>query len=127
MNTGRRFPARTVEALAASRIIGIRAGREHRFLGVWVVVVSGRVFVRPWNNKPTGWYRAFLDEPRGAISLGGREIAVVARRSRGERLMDAIDRAYAEKYPTQASQKWVRGFRTARRRATTLELVPGRL
>ena len=35
-----------------------------------------------------------------------------------------IDAAYAEKYPTPGSRKWVRGFRTPRRRATTLELVP---
>jgi hypothetical protein len=121
----RRFAARVVAAIDASRILGVRAGMEpHRFLGVWVVVVKGRVFVRPWNNKPGGWYRAFLDEPRGAISLGGREIAVRARRTQEERLMDAVDRAYAAKYPTRASQRWVRGFARPRRRATTLELLP---
>ena len=38
----------------------------------------------------------------------------------------AEDRAYAEKYHTSASMKWVRGFRLARRKATTTELVPAR-
>lgn len=119
------FSRPALAALDGSRIIGVRAGLEpHRFVGVWVVVVDGRVFVRPWNDKPNGWYRAFLDEPRGVMQVGDREIRVRARPSRGERLMDAIDRAYGEKYRTPASRKWVRGFAQPRRRATTLELRP---
>jgi len=31
---------------------------------------------------------------------------------------------YAEKYATPGSVKYVRGFKTPRRRATTLEFVP---
>jgi hypothetical protein len=119
-----RFSKRALSAIDEARIIGVRAGAEHRFLGVWVVVVNGRVFVRPWNDKPAGWYRAFLAEPRGAITVSNREIRVRARRSRGERLMDAIDAAYGEKYNTPGSRKYVIGFKRARRRGTTLELVP---
>jgi hypothetical protein len=37
---------------------------------------------------------------------------------------NAVEEAYAKKYTTQASQKWVRGFRTARRREATIEFVP---
>ena len=41
----------------------IRAGnRMHRFIGIWVVVVDDRVFVRSWSLKPQGWYRTFLAE-----------------------------------------------------------------
>ena len=121
----RAFSKPVLDALAASKILGVRAGAEHRFTGVWVVVVGDRVFVRSWNDKPTGWYRAFLDEPLGTIQApGGREIRVRAKKVRGERLIDAIDAAYAEKYDTPASLKWVRGFRQARRRATTLEFTP---
>ena len=121
----RRFPERVLSLLRGARMLGIRAGTEsHRFTGIWFVVVGERVFVRPWNDKPTGWRRAFLDEPRGAIALADREIPVRARQARGERLFDAIDAAYAEKYDTKASLKWVRGFETARRRKTTIELLP---
>jgi hypothetical protein len=116
-----------VSALAAAKIIGLRAGiAPHRFIGVWVVVVNGRAFVRPWNDKPQGWYRAFLDEPRGILQVGEREVPIRTRKSRGERLMDAIDRAYSEKYPTPASRKWVTGFALPKRRTTTLELLPRR-
>ena len=114
-----------VAALDTSKIIGLRAGlTPHRFLGVWVVVADGRAFVRPWNDKPHGWYRAFLEEPRGVLQLGARELPIRMTRCRGERLLDAIDAAYATKYPTPASRKWVRGFKTPRRRATTLEIKP---
>lgn len=121
-----RLAARVVAALDESKILGVRAGdAPHRFLAVWVVVVRGRVFVRPWNDKPAGWYRAFVAEKRGAIHIpDGRELRVAAKRVRGERLLDAVDHAYAEKYHTPGSKKWVRGFKTARRRATTLEFVP---
>ena len=120
-----RFPKATLDALDEAKILGVRSGDEHRFTGVWVVVVGGRVFARSWSDKPTGWYRAFVADPEGALQLpGGRAKRVRAKKVRGERLLDSIDAAYAEKYDTPASLKWVRGFREARRRATTLEFVP---
>jgi hypothetical protein len=125
MTAARRFSGPALEELAKAKILGVRAGTEHRYTGVWVVVVEGRAFVRSWNDKPTGWYRAFRAEPRGSIQLTGREIAVRARQTRGEQLRDAVTRAFAEKYNTKASEKWVRGFAEPRRAVTTLELVPG--
>jgi hypothetical protein len=124
MTAARRFSEATLEELAKAKILGVRAGTEHRYTGVWVVVVEGRAFVRPWNDKPTGWHRAFQAEPLGSIQLAGREMAVRARRTRGERLRDAVTRAYAEKYDTKASEKWVRGFAEPHRALATLELVP---
>jgi hypothetical protein len=111
-------------ALAEERMIGIRSGRDHRFTGVWVVVARGRVFVRSWNDNETGWHRAFRVEPSGELRVGDRVIRVRAKPVRGPRILEAIERAYAAKYDTKASQKWVRGFRVAWRRATTTELVP---
>jgi hypothetical protein len=49
---------------------------------------------------------------------------VRAVRRRGVRLWTAIEAAYAEKYPTPGSVGYVRGFRTPRRRAATIEFVP---
>jgi len=119
-----RFPPDEVEAFRAAKILGVRAGSEHRYTGVWVVVVDGRVFVRSWNDKPTGWYRAFLETPEGAAQLPDRELAVRAKQVRSSRLREAVTTAYAEKYPTKASQKWILGFAEPERMATTLELVP---
>ncbi len=103
----------------------IRAGAQpHRFIGIWVVVVEERVFVRSWSLKPRSWYRTFLEEPRGAVRVAGREICVRAVRTRSELLKDAVDRAYLEKYNTPGSIKYARDLGRARSRATTTELVP---
>jgi len=106
--------------------MGIRAGArsDHRFTGVWPVVVSGRVFARSWTLKAGGWYRTFLEDPLGAILVDGREIRVRAVPARGERIRDAVEEAYAAKFTTKASIRYVRGFRTARRREATMEFGP---
>jgi hypothetical protein len=122
----RRMPRAIVAAIDESKILGVRAGArsDHRFIGVWAVVVDGRVFARSWTLKPGGWYRTFLEDPLGAIQIGDREVRIRAIQSKSERIRDAVERAYAEKYSTRASLKYVRGFRTPRRRDTTIELVP---
>ena len=88
------------------------------------VVVDGRVFARSWKQSAGGWYRTFLDDLLGVLEVGGRRVSIRAVRARGERIRDAIERTYAEKYRTPASLKDVRGFRTKRRRETTIEFVP---
>jgi hypothetical protein len=82
------------------------------------------VFARSWTQKPGGWYRSFLDDRLGVIRVGERTVRVRAMPARGERIRDAVEAAYAEKYATPGAKKYVIGFRTARRRATTTEFVP---
>jgi hypothetical protein len=121
-----RLSGSLLRAIDESRVLGIRAGArsEHRFIGVWPVVVDGRVFVRSWTLKQGGWYRTFLEDPLGTIRVGEREVRVRAMRVRSERLRDAVEDAYAKKYAMPGSQKYVKGFRTARRREATIEFVP---
>ena len=118
------FAKKTVEALRNAKILGVRAGSEHRFTGVWVVVVDDRIFVRSWNDKPTGWFRAFRNEPNGTIRVGAREIPVRGKPVRGARLLDAITVAFGEKYNTKASRKWVEGFAEPERVVNTMEFIP---
>ena len=123
--TTRTLPKPVVAAIDASKIVGIRAGSrtDHRFTGVWPVVVDGRVFARSWTMKAHGWYRTLLEDPLGTIQVGERELRVRAVPVRSERLLDAIEEAYAEKYQTPGSKQYVRGFRAPKRRATTTEFV----
>jgi hypothetical protein len=122
----RRLPRTVVAAVDASKIVGLRAGArsDHRFTGVWAVVVDGRVFARSWTVSPDGWYRSFRQDPLGVLQVGERQVRIRARPASGERLLDAVERAYAAKYVTPAARKWVRGFKTARRRAATMEFLP---
>jgi hypothetical protein len=119
------FADSVVEAVRDAKIIGVRAGTGHHYTGVWVVVVGGRVFVRSWNDRPTGWFRAFREQPSGTIQVGGLEIPVRAKPARGARIRDAVTAAFGEKYNTKASRKWVEGFAEPARALTTLEFIPG--
>jgi hypothetical protein len=121
----RKFTGTVLASIRDDKILRVRAGNgPHRFIGIWAVVVEGRVFVRSWSVKPRSWWRTFLEEPRGAILVADREIAVRASFTRSERLLDAIDRAYLEKYDTRGSVKYARDLGRAKSRATTTELVP---
>ena len=120
----KRFSRAVVAAVDAAKIMGIRAGTDHEFIGVWPVVVEGRVFARSWGVSRDGWYYAFVEQTNGTIQIGDREIRVRGLRARGERIRDKVEDAYAAKYTTTASQKWVRGFRSDRRRDATIEFVP---
>src|SRR5215468_7290631 len=101
MTEAKRFPQKTVEAIRQARILGIRAGaKPHRVIGIWAVVVEGRVFVRSWTVKPAGWYRALRLEPRGVITVGKRQLGFRAVFTRSERLRAAVDRAYVAKFKT---------------------------
>jgi hypothetical protein len=125
MRVRRQFSDDILAALRESKGLRIRAGSgQHRFIGVWVVVVRDRVFIRSWSVKPNGWYRTFLKEPRGTIQVKDREIAVRAVRIKSESLRDAIDRAYLDRYNTAGALKYAKDLGRAKSRDTTIELVP---
>ena len=119
--------ATVVSAVDAAKIIGIKAGAksDHKFTGVWPVVVNGRVYARSWTLKKDGWYRIV---PGGSVWASFRlatvRFASAPIPARSERVRDTVEDAYAAKFNTKASQKYVRGFRTARRREATMEFVP---
>jgi hypothetical protein len=121
-----RFSRPILAAIDESQILGVRAGArsDHRFIGIWAVVVEGRVFARSWTSTTGGWYQTFLADPRGTLQVGEREIRVRAVPSRSRRISNALEAGYARKYPTPGSARYVRGFRTARRRRATLEFIP---
>jgi len=119
----KRFPPAMLSQFHETKYLYIRSGK-HRFIPIWVVVVNGRVIVRSWNDKAQGWYRAFLAEPRGEVRLGSEEVPVKAVKLRSAQVNDAADDAYGAKYTSKPNQKWVVGFKEAKRKACTLELVP---
>ncbi|HEX7722765.1 MAG TPA: DUF2255 family protein [Pyrinomonadaceae bacterium] len=120
-----RFSKPIVDAIHDAKILGIRAGtKPHRIIGIWAVVVEGRVFVRSYTLKEHSWYRTFLEEPHGIIEVSGKRFKVRPVFTRSERLKKLVDRAYAEKFPTTGSRVFVQGFKEKKRRDTTTELMP---
>ena len=125
MASSKRFSKAIATAIRDGKILGIRAGtKPHRVIGIWAVVVEGRVFVRSYTLKERSWYRTFLEEPRGIIEVEAKQIPVRPVFTRSERLKKLVDRAYAEKFPTPGSRHFVEGFKEKKRRDTTTELVP---
>jgi hypothetical protein len=117
-------PADLLTALGNSKIIRLRAGSgTHRFIGIWFVVVEGRVVVRSWSMKPDGWYREFLKDSRGTVQVGKAEIPIRAVPVKSTRLRNAVDRAYLEKYGSGGSLKYAKDLGTPKSRATTMELI----
>lgn len=128
MSNKPRFSEEILTALHKDKIIGIRAGSDsdHRVIGVWVVVVSGRVFVRSYTMKPGGWWRTFLEDPHGEIFLSKRKrgIKVRAVQTRSEKIKDAVSAAYKEKYNTRGSIGYVEEMSKKPLRDTTTEFLP---
>ncbi|MDQ2692056.1 MAG: DUF2255 family protein [Chloroflexota bacterium] len=123
-----RFPQATLERIHKDRILGIQAGKEttHRTIGLWAVVVDGRVFVRSWSMKPRSWWRTLLEDPYATIFVSRRKrgIPVRARPVRSETLKDRVTEAYKEKYNTPGSIGYVQDMARKPSRDTTTELVP---
>jgi hypothetical protein len=125
MKAKKGFPRQILAAIHEGKILGIRIGSQpHRFIGIWAVVVEDRVFIRSWSLKRQGWYQTALQEPHGAIQVAGREIPIRTVHTRSERLKEAVDGAYLEKYNMPGSLKYARDLGRAKSRATTMELLP---
>jgi hypothetical protein len=121
----KKFPDKVLETLRKEKIFGIRAGTNstHRIIGIWAVVVEGRIFVRSWSMSPRSWWRTFLEDPQGIIVVGEKGIPVRAIQTRSERLKDLVSAAYKEKYNTPGSVQYVKDMSKKKSRDTTTELV----
>lgn len=121
-----RFPKDVLDRIRREKIFGVRAGSAatHRVIGIWSVVVEGRVFVRSWSRKPRSWWRTFLEDPYGSLFVGEQEFPVRAVQTRSERLKDLVSQACKEKYNTPGALQYVKDMARKKSRDTTTELVP---
>lgn len=122
-----RFPDSIIGAIDKERILGIRAGvnSTHRVIGVWVVVMDGRVFVRSYQLKPGGWWRTMVKDPHGEIFVARRKrgIKVRAVQVKSEKLKDVVSAAYREKYNKPGDIQYVKEMSRSPSRDATMELV----
>lgn len=123
-----RFRENILAAVHKDRILGIRAGSDsdHRVIGIWAVVVDGRVFVRSWSMKPRSWWRTFLKDPFGEIFVAKRKrgIKIRAVQVKSEKMKEAVSAGYKEKYNTRGAVGYVADMSRPPSRDTTTELVP---
>ena len=123
-----RFREDILATIHKDRILGIRAGSDsdHRVIGIWAVVVDGRVFVRSYTMKPRSWWRTFLEDPYGEIFVAKRKrgIKIRAVQVKSEKMKEAVSAAYKEKYNTPGSVGYVADMSRSPSKDTTTELVP---
>ena len=91
MKAKRRLPDDVLAVLREGKGLRIRAGTsQHRFIGIWVVVVNDRAFIRSWSVKPSeGPLRHYPDSRsrnrgsrrshQGRASKGCRRSSVLAK------------------------------------------------
>src|SRR5438552_9177960 len=100
----RRFSAPLLGILRDGKTVRIKAGARHRFVGIWGVVVEGRLFVRSWSIKAHSWYRTFLKDPRGFIQLSNRTIPVRAVRTRSGTIAE-LNESRSEEHTSNSSHQ----------------------
>lgn len=122
------FPKAILDGIHKEKILGIRAGSDasHRIIGIWAVVVEGRVFVRSYTMKEGGWWRTLLDDPQALIFVAGRKrgIKVRAVQVKSEATKEAVSAAYREKYNTRGSVGYVEEMSRSPSKDSTTELMP---
>ena len=122
-----KFSAEVIRRIHEDRILGLRAGTDskHRVIGIWAVVVDGRVFVRSNQLKPGGWWRTLVDDPHGQMYLYRRKrgINVRAVQVKSETMKDKVSAAYREKYNTPGSVQYVKEMSRNPSKDTTMELL----
>ena len=120
-----RFTQDTLASIHKDRMLAIRAGSDsnHRVIGIWAVVVEGRVFVRSWSMKPRSWWRIFLEDSHGIIVVGTKEIPIRTIQTRSERLKDLVSAAYKAKYNKPGDIQYVKDMSLKKSKDTTTGLV----
>ena len=101
-------------------------GTLRSWVPIWVVVAfDGRVYVRTWHRRTTGWFGQVLTEPRARIRVPGLEADVVVE-DVGEgpgQLRVSVDEAYRIKYG-RYGQTTVGQMVSDAAVAATLRLIP---
>jgi hypothetical protein len=87
---------------------------------IWSVVVNGALYVRAYNGKDSGWYKAALQQKAGRITAAGITKEVAFEPVDGP-TNDRIDDAYRAKY---ASSEYLKPMVGERARAATVRVVP---
>ncbi len=96
------FDSKTLDALRNVEEIRIAttapgAKKKHRAT-IWVIVVDDDVFIRSFTGPKGKWYRNVLANPEADVEFDGKAIHVRAIPVKDRATIEAVSRAYLEKY-----------------------------
>lgn len=115
-----------LERIDAARELDIAVHRSdatlRRWTPIWVVQADGRVYVRSWYRRDTGWFGSALRSHRARIRVPGLEtdVAVEDVGQGSATLRAGVDSAYRIKYGSSGSTSMLADTAAA----TTLRLNP---
>jgi len=112
---------------AEELLIAVRRGEGtlRRWVPIWVVCVGGRVYVRTWYRRDSGWFARVLDSRRARIRVPGLDVDVLIQDvgAGGAELRGNVDDAYRKKY-VLLGRDAVDRMVTLDAAAATLQLIP---
>lgn len=118
------WTAEQIERIDAARELeiatGSGVGKQQRWLPIWAVCVDGRVYVRTWYRRSTGWFGNAVEAGVARIRVPGLEAEVNVEDLGDCAPTDAVNRAYVAKYGGGGTG----GMLTAEAVAATLLLTP---
>ncbi|MFC1785204.1 DUF2255 family protein [Candidatus Neomarinimicrobiota bacterium] len=105
----------------------IKAGENHNFNYIWIVVTGGRLFCRQYDLSERSWYSTFLNNPNGYIKCGDTIIKVNGVIPNDlNQINYNINKAYIEKYANRFNSlsHYAHEMTEARFMEKTMELRP---
>ncbi len=120
------FPPEFLTYLRQHTLVGIKVGLDRdRFLDLWMVEVSGRIFARSWSRSTSGWFGKAVEGEPTEIRFGDQILSVVGRRPPEEEgLMARIDRAYLERFTQPGNVPYAEGISKPEYHPFTVEFIP---
>jgi hypothetical protein len=124
------WSAEELERIGAAQELRISTSRAdgtlRREVPIWVVRVSGHVYVRTWYRRDSGWFGHAVDWRRARIRVPGLQAGVAIEDIGDDKteLRAEVDLAYRAKY-SRYGEPSVAQMVTDAAAATTLQLFPG--
>ncbi len=114
-----------IDLVLATEMLQLRAGTEHRWIDMWVVVADDRLFCRQWGFSERSWYQAFQAAPDGALRCGETILPVEGVIPPDlDEIGERVNAAYLEQYGTGERPDIARQMTGPRFMARTMELIP---
>jgi len=107
------------EIRIATAAPGAKTKKHHAT--IWVVDVDGQVFVRSFTGPKGKWYHNVLANPEADLEVDGKTIHVKAIPVSDQESIEAVSRAYLEKY---RSSPYAKDMMRPEVLPTTLRLEP---
>lgn len=105
----------------------IKAGENHRFNYIWIVIAEERLFCRQYDFSERSWYSTFQKSSNGYIKCGDTILKVRGVIPKDlDKLNNKINLAYIDKYANKFKTypKIAHQMTESRFMAKTMELIP---